>query len=497
MASENNAFWPLAKTEVPLLQYIVFTQRKTRSTSLNMEGRHASLGRKKLEEIRQKKAADRSQKASAGVDPRNSNVSGLQKTSSGVEETEHWISNQSTEKEFQALLAYTRQLEADFREQQQQNKSFASKLETLETERDAFEKQLKNMEEIELPSLKKALQDASREKDAAIITREDLSAQLRAVKRCLKEVEEEQYKAEEDAATLRAELNMLQRQEEQHQSSGIPSSSVTMEHLRAMEQEMAKIKVELQEAIRQRQVEQQKLAAEKEHMALLMIEKQQLEEKLLAATVKISGHTSEKNNEGDSSTAENQKQEKGKHDQQLRDLAMMVERLESGRQKLLSEIDMQSLEIERLFVENANLSAGLKDMTSVASQWENQVQECLKQNAELRVTLQKLRAEQANTVSELPLQDTASSKEITDNNENQIVGHTVYATENLKLKGELAKTQTKSEALTAQVMQLSVELKRTVQAYDSLVLLYKPILWNIENRLIQMKADSFASQTLL
>jgi len=319
-------------------------------------------------------------------------------------------------------------------------------------------------------------------------------------------VEEEQYKAEEDAATLRAELNMLQRQEEQHQSSGIPSSSVTMEHLRAMEQEMAKIKVELQEAIRQRQVEQQKLAAEKEHTALLMIEKQQLEEKLLAqqleekllaATVKISGHTSEKNDEGDSSTAENQKQEKGKHDQQLRDLAMMVERLESGRQKLLSEIDMQSLEIERLFVENANLSAGLKDMTSVASQWENQVQECLKQNAELRVALQKLRAEQANTVSELPLQDAVSSKEITDNDDKQIVGHTVYATENLKLKGELAKTQTKSEALTAQVMQLSVELKRTVQAYDALVRLYKPILWNIENRLIQMKADSFASQTLL
>lgn len=497
MASENNAFCQLAKTEVPLLQYIVFTQRKTRSTSLSMEGRHASLGRKKLEEIRQKKAADRSQKASAGVDPRNSNVSGLQKTSSGIEETEHWMSNQSTEKEFQALLAYTRQLEADFREQQQQNKSFASKLETLETERDAFEKQLKNMEEIELPSLKKALQDASREKDAAIITREDLSAQLRAVKRRLREVEEEQYKAEEDAATLRAELNMLQRQEEQHQSSGIPSSSVTTEHLRAMEQEMAKIKVDLQEAIRQRQVEQQKLAAEKEHTALLMIEKQQLEEKLLAATVKISGHTSEKNDEGDSSTAENQKQEKGKHDQQLRDLAMMVERLESGRQKLLSEIDMQSLEIERLFVENANLSAGLKDMTNVASQWENQVQECLKQNAELRVTLQKLRAEQANTVSELPLQDAVSSKEITDNDDKQIIGHTMYATENLKLKGELAKTQTKSEALTAQVMQLSVELKRTVQAYDALVRLYKPILWNIENRLIQMKADSFASQTLL
>lgn len=464
-----------------------------------MDARHASLGRKKLEEIRQKKAADRSQKASPGMDPRNSNLSGLQKTSSGIEESVHWIGNQSTEKEFQALLSYTRQLEADIREQQDQNKSFASKLETLEMERDAFEKQLKKLEETELPSLKKSLQDASREKDAAIIAREDLSAQLRAVKRRLREVEEEQYKAEEDAATLRAELNMLQRQEEQHQSSGIPSSSITIEHLRAMEQEMANIKVELQEAVRHRQEEQQKLAAEKERSVLLMMEKQQLEEKLLVASEKISEHASEKNSEGNSSTAENQKQEKGKHDQQLRGLALMVERLESGRQKLLAEIDTQSLEIERLFVENANLSAGLKDMTSVSAQWENQVQECLKQNAELRVMLEKLRAEQANTVSELPMHiaDAVPSREITDDNEKGIVGHTAYATENLKLKGELAKTQTKSEALAAQVMQLSVELKRTVQAYNCLARLYKPILWNIENRLIQMKADSFVSQAVL
>ena len=44
-------------------------------------------------------------------------------------------------------------------------------------------------------------------------------------------------------------------------------------------------------------------------------------------------------------------------------------------------------------MENENLSAGLKDITSAVSQWENQVQECIKQNAELRVTLEKLRAD--------------------------------------------------------------------------------------------------------
>ncbi|KAF9619016.1 hypothetical protein IFM89_004360 [Coptis chinensis] len=60
-----------------------------------------------------------------------------------------------------------------------------------------------------VPSLRKALRDVAMEKDAAVIAREDFSAQLRMVKKRLKEVEEEQCRTEEDAAALRAELNSL------------------------------------------------------------------------------------------------------------------------------------------------------------------------------------------------------------------------------------------------------------------------------------------------
>eukprot|EP01018_Ginkgo_biloba_P034502 Gb_28872 [translate_table: standard] len=464
-----------------------------------MEAHHASLGRRKLEEIRQKKAADRSQKVSTGMDPMSTYSPGLQKTSSGMEESASWIGYQSIEREFQALSTYSKQLEAKIAEQQEQNQIFASKLDTLETERNSLQKQLKNMEENELPSLKKALQDVSMEKDAAIVAREDLSAQLRAVKKRLREVEEEQYKAEEDAAALRAEVNMLQRQEEQQQNSNLPSSTITPEHFRAMEQEMANMKVQLQEALRLRQQEQQRLAEEKERFTLLVTEKELLQEKLEVATKKSLEPASEQAGEGNSSTAENKKHEKGKHDQQLRDLALMVERLENGRQKIIAEIDAQSLEIERLFVENASLSDGLKEMTGVAAQWESQVQECLKQNAELRVMLDKLRTERVNTVSAPSLynEDAKLTKEITEENLSGINGNGVYATENSKLKAELAKTQTKAETLAAQVMQLSVELKHTVQAYNGLTRLYNPVLWNIENRLIQMKADSFVSDAVL
>ncbi|XP_059065661.1 uncharacterized protein LOC131074328 isoform X1 [Cryptomeria japonica] len=462
-----------------------------------MEAHHASLGRKKLEEIRLKKAADR--KGSTVSEPRNSNPhAGLQNIGSGMEESVSSITNLSIEREYQALSTYAKQLESKVAEQQEHINGFASKLEKLEIERNSFEKQLRNMEGKDLPLLKKALQDTSMEKDAAITAREDLSAQLRAVKRRLREVEEEQYKAEEDAAALRAELNFLQRQQEQ-QSNTITSDSVSPQHLKAMEQEMAKIKVELQEAIRSRQQEQQKLAAEKDRFSLLLVEKQQLEEQLVLASKKISEAAAEKIGDAISSTTEYQKQEKGKRDQELHDLALMVERLESGRQKLLAEIDSQSLEIERLFVENENLSAGMKDMTNVAAQWESQVHECLKQNAELRSTLDELRTEHANTGSNffMNIEDAQSRKEIISDEPNSVSDHGTYTTENLKLKGELARTQTKAEALAAQVMQLTAELKHAIQAYNGLIWLYKPVLWNIENRLSQMKADSFVAEAVL
>lgn len=85
----------------------------------------------------------------------------------------------------------------------------------------------------------------------------------------------------------------------------------------------------------------------------------------------------------------------------MHEMALMVERLESGRQKLLMEvivslycyiqllitiallhflslflflqIDSQSSEIESLFEENSTLSSSYQDALQVARQWENQV----------------------------------------------------------------------------------------------------------------------------
>eukprot|EP00252_Welwitschia_mirabilis_P017596 TRINITY_DN3895_c0_g1_i2.p1 TRINITY_DN3895_c0_g1~~TRINITY_DN3895_c0_g1_i2.p1 ORF type:complete len:259 (-),score=83.78 TRINITY_DN3895_c0_g1_i2:339-1115(-) len=257
-----------------------------------------------------------------------------------------------------------------------------------------------------------------------------------------------------------------------------------------MEQELANVKIQLQEAMWQMLEEQKKLSAEKERCDGLFAENQQLEEKLSILSRKNSEMASEHAGMVNNLVAEKQKHDKEK----LHDLAMMVERLEKGRQMLLAEIDAQSMEIEKLFMENADLSASLKDMTNIASQWENQAQECLKQNADLRASLDKLREEHANKLSDASIKiETSESTMKIPSEEGDSLHH---ATENLKLKGELLKTQTKAEALSAEVMKLSIELKQAHQAYSTVTRLYQPILWNIENRLTQMKQDSFMEVTL-
>ena len=78
------------------------------------------------------------------------------------------------------------------------------KLQTKEVDNESLMKRLNDLEQNTVPSLRKALKDVAMEKDAAVVAREDLSAQVCTLKKRLKEAEEEQYKAEEDATTLRA-----------------------------------------------------------------------------------------------------------------------------------------------------------------------------------------------------------------------------------------------------------------------------------------------------
>ncbi|KAJ6691830.1 hypothetical protein OIU79_013750 [Salix purpurea] len=438
-----------------------------------MEARHATLGRRTLEEIRQKRAAERLSKVSSGSDltkvPIPNDNAGIRKSES---------ENRLSETDISGLVSQLKDLQKRNADLEESNTLLSFKVQTKDVENETLLTQLNDLEQHTVPSLRKALKDVAMEKDAAVVSREDLSAQLRTLKKRLKEAEEEQYRAEEDAAALRAELNSMQQQAMTNQFGGISSMGISHDQVQSLEKELAGLKSELQQASLLRQQEQQRLVEEQARISALTSEKQELVEKLAALSRTVSEKSVPK-----AFTVE----EKEKLEKQLHDMAIAVERLESSRQKLLMEIDSQSLEIEKLFEENSSLSSSCQEATSIAKQWENQLKDCLKQNEELRAILDKLRTEQANVLSN-DREILRGSTEIQRDGVTE-TGSQAYATEIFSLKGQLAKEQSRAEALSAEVMQLSAKLQQATQAYSGLARLYKPVLRNIEGSLIKMKND--------
>jgi len=108
----------------------------------------------------------------------------------------------------------------------------------------------------------------------------------------------------------------------------------------------------------------------------------------------------------------------------------------------------------------------------------------LKQNEELRSHLEKLRLEQASLLK---------VSNINTQSDNSISNSPELVTENLSLKDQLIKEQSRSEGLSAEIMKLSAELRKAVQAQNNLTRLYRPVLRDIESNLMKMKQETYAT----
>ncbi|XP_065879955.1 uncharacterized protein [Euphorbia lathyris] len=390
--------------------------------------------------------------------------------------------NRLSETDVSGLVSQLKDLQKKNADLEENNRNLSFMFQTKDVENESLLKRLNDLEQNTVPSLRKALKDVAMEKDAAVVAREDLSAQLRTLKKRLKEAEEEQYRAEEDAAALRAELNMIQQQAMSNPLGGMNSFGISLDQVPSLEKELANLKSQLQQESLLRQQERQRLAEEQTRVSTLVSEKQELEEKL----ADLSRRPPEEPEKG-AHTAFSV-EEKEKLEKQLHDMAVAVERLESSRQKLLMEIDSQSSEIEKLFEENSTLSSSYQEAITIANQWENQLKDCLKQNEELRGALSKMRTEQANMVYSSDKEAVRSSS--TDHSNRSIEnGSQIHTTEVLSLKSELAIQQNRAESLSYEVLQLSAKLQEATQSYTGLLRLYKPVLRNMENSLIKMKQD--------
>ncbi|CAK9207908.1 unnamed protein product [Sphagnum troendelagicum] len=434
------------------------------------EQQHALKGRQKLEEVRRKKAAA----AAAG--------SGQVLTTPFFWFLPDQIMPRTLKTDLLLIL-----------------KLHFSQLQTVESERNLLQRQWeesvlqiqslsddlnqsRSQSLQEVATLRKSLESSTMERDAAIVSREDMVAQVRLLKRRLQETEDEQYKAEEDAAALRAELKLLHHSDQQADNTAVSS-----EQLRSAEQEISSLKQELQELARRLQQEQQTVASERLHVSALTIQNRDLQTELVAANQKIY-------------ECNPLQKDKVKNQLNLAELASMVERQEQGRQKLLAEIDAQSLEIERLFLENEGLRDSLKESNGVSARWDRQVQECLEQNGELRAQLNQLREEQITIAAVMPKHPQESfvldSETGTGAGNEGTLQFEARSSEEVKLKRELAKAQAHAEELSARVIQQSADLNRAVQALTSLSSLYKPVLSSIENRLLQLQQDSYVPDAM-
>ncbi|KAK4408575.1 hypothetical protein Sango_0438500 [Sesamum angolense] len=441
-----------------------------------MDARHASLGRRTLEEIRQKRAAERLSKASSGPDLIKSPTDGT-----GIKKSES--ANRLSENDISGLVSQLKDTMQRNAELEEANTKLTSMLQKKEVENDMLQKRLNDLEQNTVPSLRKALRDVAMEKDAAVVAREDLSAQLRTLKKRIKEAEEEQYRAEEDAAALRAELNLLQQQ-----AMHSPS-------------------------------EHQQLVEEQARISALVIQKQELEEKLESISKRASAFVQIQRirllilqqlscgmnvfvccceapfGVGSANRLlfdvfhATSREDKERLEKQLHDMAVAIERLENSRQKLLMEIDSQSSEIERLFEENSSLSSAYQESLGLVAQWENQVKDCLKQNEELRSMVDNMRTEQTS----LSVLNDKASQALNISGRGDNTMESPYAAELYSLKSQLSKEQSRAEALSGEVLQLSARLQRATQAYNGLARLYKPLLRNIENGLMKMKQDGSAT----
>ncbi|KAF9592110.1 hypothetical protein IFM89_011948 [Coptis chinensis] len=173
---------------------------------------------------------------------------------------------------------------------------------------------------------------------------------------------------------------------------------------------------------------------EQSRNSLLIVEKQELEEKDLRFYQKDLEAMDEVANK------ELSKEDKDRFEKQLHDMAIMVERRKIVAETSM-EIDSQSSEIERLLRKNYNISASYEEATAaVVVQWRNQV----------------LKFTQMNICY---------------------------------LRGNLQKNKSRAEELSAEVMKLSAQLQHDVQAYNGLARMYKPVFRNIESSLMKMKQD--------
>ncbi|DBB16944.1 TPA: hypothetical protein ACH3X3_014055 [Trebouxia sp. C0006] len=165
--------------------------------------------------------------------------------------------------------------------------------------------------------------------------------------------------------------------------------------------------------------------------------------------------------------------------QLLQKLRGQVSSLKASRDKLLVEVDRQSLEIESLLTDNSALEQGLAHMQESAQRWEAQAQENLQHMDQLKSLLEESAFWQSQS-AQLSTADADGS-----NSDHQ------RAPDEAQLQKEVLQEKARATGLEVQIRALCLELAHARENAGLLSQSIAPTLGNIGSRvaqLLQMKA---------
>jgi hypothetical protein len=161
--------------------------------------------------------------------------------------------------------------------------------------------------------------------------------------------------------------------------------------------------------------------------------------------------------------------------------------LERSRQILLSEVEAQNLEMERLFTENSQLARSAKEAREFAEDWEQQAGAAQLASARLQEMLEEQsdwRPSEANgalVANGAGPKEPAHQREAPAGDSEQIIQRT-------------RDVETRNVALEAQVAQLNAEASRAQEAYSKLSRAIGPVLEGVEQRLARIRHEQYLRQ---
>ena len=158
--------------------------------------------------------------------------------------------------------------------------------------------------------------------------------------------------------------------------------------------------------------------------------------------------------------------------------------LERSRQILLSEVEAQNLEMERLFTENAQLARSAKEAREFAEDWEQQAGAAQLASARLQEMLEEQsdwRPPEALVANGAGPKEPAHQREAPAGDSEQIIQRT-------------RDVEARNVALEAQVAQLNAEASRAQEAYSKLSRAIGPVLEGVEQRLAHIRHEQYLRQ---